>query len=129
MPSIFSKIVAGEIPCHRVWEDDDHLAFLDIRPVQPGHTLVVPKQQVSYLFDMSAAEQTALWEAVRVVEGKIRGALGCERVVLAVIGWEVPHVHVHLVPTNEIGAFPFPGPCGLREEEISAIAERITRAG
>ena len=128
MSSIFTKIIAGEIPCHRVWEDDAHLAFLDIRPVQPGHTLVIPKREVSYLFDLTSEEQTALWEAVRTVEGKLRGALACERVVLSVVGWEVPHVHVHLVPTNEIGDFPFPGPCGLDPERLPSIAASIADA-
>ena len=128
MSTIFSRIIAGEIPCHRVWEDDDHLAFLDIRPVRPGHTLVIPKREVSYLFDLSAGEQTALWDAVRQVEGKLRNALDCRRVVLSVVGWEVPHVHVHLVPTNEIGDFPFPGPCGLDPEAMPAIAEKIASA-
>jgi len=128
MPSIFTKIIAGEIPCHRVWEDDDHIAFLDIRPVQLGHTLVVPKREVGYLFDMTPAAQAALWEAVRTVEGKIRAALGCERVVLAVVGWEVRHVHVHLVPTNAIGEFSFPPPGRVDPARLPAIAEKIARA-
>ena len=128
MSSIFTKIIAGEIPCHRVWEDDAHLAFLDIRPVQPGHTLVIPKREVSYLFDLAPEEQTALWEAVRTVEKKLRTALSCSRVVLSVVGWEVPHVHVHLVPTNEIGDFPFPGPCGLDPDRLPEIAASIRDA-
>jgi len=128
MSSIFAKIIAGEIPCHRVWEDEGHLAFLDIRPVQPGHTLVIPKREVGYLFDMTPREQTALWGAVRIVEGKIRAALGCERVVLAVVGWEVRHVHVHLVPTNSIGEFPFPPPGRVDPSRLPAIAETIAAA-
>ena len=122
MASLFSKIIAGEIPCRRVWEDSDHLAFLDIRPVQPGHTLVVPKREVSFMFDLSAEEYDALWQAVRTVEAKLREALGCERVVLSVVGWEVPHVHVHLIPTNGIGDFPFPGPCDAPAEELERVA-------
>ncbi len=122
MASLFSKIIAGEIPCRRVWENSDHLAFLDIRPVQPGHTLVVPKREVSYMFDLSAEEYDALWQAVRTVEAKLREALGCERVVLSVVGWEVPHVHVHLIPTNGIGDFPFPGPCDASDEEFERVA-------
>lgn len=128
MGSIFSKIVAGEIPCHRVWEDEAHLAFLDVRPVQPGHTLVIPKREVSYLFDLEAKEQSALWNAVRIVEGKLRGALEVPRVVLSVVGWEVPHVHVHLIPTRQIGDFPFPGPCGLDEGELPRLAAQIGEA-
>jgi histidine triad (HIT) family protein len=125
MPSIFSRIVAGEIPCHRIWEDEHHLAFLDIRPVQPGHTLVVPKREVAYLFDLPPREQTELWSAVATVEALLRERLGFRRAVLMVIGWEVPHVHVHLIPTNEIGAVPMPPPCGMPDREIAALAERI----
>ena len=125
MPSIFSKIIAGEIPCTRVWEDPHHLALLDFRPVQPGHTLVVPKREVSYLFDLSQEEYEALWMAVRTVEQKLRQQLGCERVVISVVGWEVPHVHVHLIPTNGIGDFPFPGPCDAPSEELERVAQLL----
>lgn len=126
MPSIFSRIVRGEIPCHRIWEDDDHLAFLDIRPVKPGHTLVIPKRETSYLFDLSEEEYQALWSAVRTVEKKIRAAVPCERVVVSVVGWEVPHVHVHLVPTSQIGDFPFPPPEEGGSESIEELAARIS---
>lgn len=125
MASIFSKIIAGEIPCHRVWEDERHLAFLDIRPVQPGHTLVVPKREVAYLFDLPPEEYDALWRAVRTVEARLRERLGCERVVVCVVGWEVPHVHVHLVPTHSIEDFPFPGPVEIAPEELAALADRL----
>jgi len=125
MPSIFSKIIIGEIPCTRVWEDPDHFAFLDIRPVQPGHTLVVPKREVSYLFDLSEEEYVSLWRAVRTVESKLRESLGCERVIISVVGWEVPHVHVHLIPTNGIGDFPFPGPCDAPAEELERVAKLL----
>jgi len=125
MPSIFSKIIAGEIPCTRVWQDPDHFAFLDIRPVQPGHTLVVPKREVSYLFDLSEEEYGSLWRAVRTVEARLRQALGCERVVISVVGWEIPHVHVHLIPTNGIGDFPFPGPCDAPAEELERVAKLL----
>ena len=128
VPSIFSRIVSGEIPCHRIWEDDNHLAFLDIRPVKPGHTLVIPKRETSYLFDLEEEDYRALWSAVRTVEGKIRRAIPCERVVVSVLGWEVPHVHVHLVPTSEIGDYPFPGPCGLDPAELPDLAARISGA-
>ncbi len=129
MASIFSSIIAGEIPCHRVWEDDDHLSFLDIRPVQPGHCLVIPKREVGYIFDMPQDEYIALWQAVRTVEQKLRKATGCARVVISVVGWEVPHVHVHLVPTDEIGDFSFPGPCGQDPSELAQIAARIQGTG
>lgn len=125
MASIFSKIVAGEIPCHEVWQDERHLAFLDVRPVQPGHTLVIPKREVSYLFDMAPAEQAALWEAVRKVEGILRERLGFRRAVLMVIGWEVPHVHVHVIPTNSIGEVGMPPPIQSSPEELAALARKI----
>ena len=108
MSSVFTSIIAGEIPCHRVWEDDQHLAFLDINPIRPGHCLVIPKREISYIFDMEETEYTALWNAVRTVEKKIRNATGCQRVVVSVVGWEVPHVHVHLIPTDEMANFPAP---------------------
>ena len=126
MPSIFSQIIAGEIPCTRVWEDPDHLALLDIRPVQPGHTLVVPKREVSYLFDLSEEEYEALWSAVRTVEAKLRAARDCERVIVSVVGWEVPHVHVHLIPTNGIGDFAFPGPCEAPEIELERVSKLLS---
>ena len=128
MGSIFSKIVAGEIPCHRIWEDEHHLAFLDIRPVQRGHSLVIPKREVSYLFDMAPKEQAALWEAVRRVELLLRERLNFRRAVLMVIGWEVPHVHVHVIPTNALGEVPMPPPMEVDTADMAALAQRL-RAG
>lgn len=128
MSSIFSSILAGEIPCHKVWEDHQHLAFLDINPIQPGHCLVIPKQEISYIFDMTAKHYENLWEAVRTVEKKIRSATGCQRVVISVIGWEVPHVHVHLIPTNEISDYSAPPPCHLDASEFAGMATRISEA-
>lgn len=125
MASIFSKIVAGEIPCHRIWEDERHIAFLDIRPVQRGHTLVVPKREVSYLFDLSPEEQAELWSAVREVEQLLRSRLRFRRAVLMVIGWEVPHVHVHLIPTNALGEVPMPPPMEVDPKELEAIAREV----
>lgn len=127
MASPFSKIVAGELPCHEVWQDERHLAFLDLRPVQPGHTLLIPKREVDYLFDLSATEYAALWEAARQVEARLRGVLGCRRVVVAVVGWEVRHVHVHLIPTNALGDFPFPAPHAVVEPEALAALARELR--
>ncbi|MDE0961126.1 MAG: HIT family protein [Planctomycetota bacterium] len=128
MSSIFSSIIAGEIPCHRVWEDDDHLAFLDIRPIQPGHCLVIPKREVSYIFDLEPADYAALWAAVRIVEKKLRNATACSRVIVSVIGWEVPHVHVHLIPTSDISEFQLPGPCEFEASQFETLAARIQQA-
>ena len=127
MESIFSKIVAGTVPSHKVWEDDDHLAFLDVRPVTVGHTLVIPKKQVDYLFDLSSEEYDALWRAVRTVEAGLRRALDTKRIVVSVVGWEVPHVHVHLIPTNGIGDYPFPASMDSPEDP-EALSARLREA-
>ncbi len=108
MPTLFERIVAGELPCHKVWEDSQHLAFLDIQPRTPGHTLVIPKQPTDYVFDLSADATTKLWLAVREVAQLLQRKLGCKRVCVAVLGWEVNHCHVHLLPTNALHDFPFP---------------------
>ena len=119
MASIFTRIVNGEIPCYRVYEDDHHLAFLDINPIQPGHVLVIPKAEVSVLFDLDPEAYTALWNVVRKVEAALRAATGCRRVVLMVVGYEVPHAHIHLIPTNQLEDYPIP-PRGSVEPEAAA---------
>jgi len=100
MATIFEKIARGEAPCHKVWEDDKHLAFLDIAPLVAGHTLVIPKQAYSYVFDMPPAEYAALWSASYLVAAKLKRALGVQRVCIHVEGFEIQHVHVHLLPSN-----------------------------
>ena len=125
MSSIFSKIVAGEIPCHKVWEDEDHLAFLDLRPAQPGHTLVIPKKESAYLFDLDAEEHAQLWTAARTVAKHLKERLGCQRVCCAVVGYEVPHVHIHLVPTNSIAEAPWRGGSPATTEELAAMAAKL----
>ena len=108
MPTLFEKIVAGEIPCHKVWEDDDHLAFLDINPRVEGHTLVIPKHPWFEVFAMEGAAYAALWTAARTVARHLQERTGCVRVVVVVLGYEVEHVHIHLMPTNQLHDFPFP---------------------
>ena len=100
MNDIFSKIVTREIKSHIIWESDTHLAFLDVNPMQPGHTLVIPKRQTDYIFDMHNDEYTALWLAAKQVAELLKSKLNCKRVAIAVEGFAVPHVHIHLVPTN-----------------------------
>ena len=100
MSSIFSKIVSGEIPCHRVWEDEEHLAFLDIQPWAEGHTLVIPKREEDYLFDLSPQRAEALWRAAHHVARLLKSKVECERVATLVLGYEVPHAHIHLIPTK-----------------------------
>ena len=125
MSSIFSRIVAGEIPCHKVWEDDDHLAFLDMRPKTPGHTLVIPKRELAYVFDMDADAHAALWRAARTVARHLRERLGCQRVCVAVVGYEVPHVHVHLIPTNAIEDFGWSGGTPAEQDDLATMAARL----
>ena len=125
MPTIFTKIVDGELPCHKVWEDEKHLAFLDIRPAQPGHTLVIPKREVDYIFDLTPEEHAALWSAAQTVAAKLKATLGCRRVCVLVIGWEVPHVHIHLIPTNSIHEVGMPPAAKISEEAMARLAAKL----
>ena len=107
MASIFSKIVSGEIPCYKVAETNDFMAFLDVRPLMEGHTLVIPKQEIDYIFDMDDELFAGLQLFAKIVAGAIKKAVPCKRIGVAVIGLEVPHAHIHLVPMNEIGDLNF----------------------
>lgn len=127
--TIFSKIVAGEIPCYRIAEDERFLAFLDIFPLVPGHTLVIPKVEVDYIFDLPDDLLTGLHLFARDVARKVGTAMPCERVGMTVIGLEVPHAHIHLIPINGVADMNFERPkLKLGQEEMSAIAEKIRRA-
>jgi histidine triad (HIT) family protein len=110
MASIFSKIVAGEIPCHKVAEDENHLAFLDIMPLKMGHVLVIPKKEVDYIFDIPADELAALHLFAQKVSKAIVAAIPCKRVGVAVIGLEVPHAHIHLIPMTAVSDMDFTRP-------------------
>lgn len=103
--SVFTKIIKGEIPCHKIYEDDKTIAFLDIHPVQPGHTLVIPKVQVDHVWDLSDEDYTALTNTVKKISLHLREHLNVQRVGLQVIGFDVPHAHIHLVPMNTISEF------------------------
>ncbi len=107
VPSIFSKIVSGEIPCYKIHEDEHHLAFLDVMPLVHGHVLCIPKKQIDYMFDLSDSELADLWRFTLPVAKAIRKSVECKRVGVAVIGLEVPHTHVHLVPLNHVGDINF----------------------
>lgn len=127
MPTIFSRIVAGEIPCHKVWEDDRHLAFLDINPWCYGHTLVIPKAEHAYLFDMPEADYAALHAAAAKVARLLKAKLACARVCSMVVGYEVPHVHIHLFPSNSLKDFLPHGPTALSPKpDFKALLARIT---
>ena len=125
MASIFTQIILGNIPSYRVYEDDEVYAFLDINPIQAGHTLVIPKREVDYLFDLSEAEYTGLWLAVRKIEAELKRATGCQRIVLMVVGYEVPHAHIHLIPTNELADYPLPERMTLVAEDAQALLTQI----
>lgn len=102
MASIFTKIVNGEIPCYKIAEDEHHLAFLDAMPIAKGHTLVIPKKEVDLIFDLDEEEYKNLWAFAQKVAKQVKNAIPCVRVGVAVVGLEVPHAHIHLVPMNEI---------------------------
>ncbi len=129
MPSIFTRIIHGEIPCHKVAEDDRFLAFLDINPLREGHTLVVPKQEVDRFFDLSADVLAGIMPFAQEVAARIKRAVPCDRVGVAVIGLEVPHAHVHLIPIDAMSDMDFARPkLKLSQEQLAAIAERIRQA-
>lgn len=102
MSSIFSKIVQGEIPCHKIAEDDQFLAFLDVMPLVEGHSLVIPKQEIDYIFDLDPEVLAGLMKFAQQIAPAIKKAIPCKRIGVAVIGLEVPHAHVHLVPLNRM---------------------------
>ncbi len=125
MASIFSKIVAGEIPCYKVAEDERHLAFLDINPMAPGHTLVIPKQEIDYLFDMADEDYLALELFAKKVAKALKAAIPCARVAEAVLGMEVPHAHIHLVPIRAESDMNFRNKLSIPAEEMASIATTI----
>lgn len=109
MASIFSRIAAGDIPAWKLYDDDQHVAFLDIQPLRAGHVLVIPKREVDYLFDLEPEEQAALWNVVRIVERKLKIVTSARRIIVHVQGYEIPHAHVHLIPTKQANDWPMPG--------------------
>ena len=126
MASIFTKIVQGEIPSYKVAETDEYLAFLDIFPLAKGHTLVIPKQEVDYIFDLEDEVLRGLMTFAKQVAKAIDKTITCERVGVAVIGLEVPHAHVHLIPINNVSDIDFSRPkLQLSKEEMAEIAEHI----
>lgn len=126
MPSIFSRIASGEIPSYKVAEDDRHFAFLDINPVAPGHVLVIPKREVDYIFDLSDEEYQSLQLFAKHVAEALKEAMPCVKVGTMVLGLEVPHAHIHLVPMQtEQDLNFFRGKLTLPAEEMQSIAAKI----
>ena len=128
MPTIFTKILSGEIPCHKIAENEKYLAFLDIRPINPGHTLVIPKKEVDYLFDIEDELLAGLFTYSKKVATAIRKAIPCKKIGVLVYGLEVPHAHVHLVPVHGVpGEFTFAKAKPTPNEELALVAEKIKR--
>jgi histidine triad (HIT) family protein len=125
MSSIFTKIINGEIPCHKIAENDKFFAFLDVFPCSMGHTLVVPKKEIDYIFDLDDEQYARLMAFAKQIEPAIRKAVTCKRVGIAVIGLEVPHAHVHLIPMNSLSDMNFNHKLKPTQEELAAVADKI----
>ena len=125
MASIFSKIVDGSIPCYKVYENDDCLAFLDINPNSFGHTLCILKREVDYLFDLNDVEYNKLMNFSKKVANGLEKSVTCKRVALSVVGLEVPHVHVHLIPLQSMADATFGKKEHFSSEEMQALAKNI----
>ncbi len=128
MSSIFSKIVAGEIPSYKIAEDGYHYAFLDINPLHEGHTLVIPKKEIDYIFDVEDCLYASLWLFAKKISHAIRKAISCERVGVAVVGLEVTHAHIHLIPINGVHDVDFSRPkLKFSQEEFNVTAGKIRK--
>lgn len=126
MASLFTKIVLGDIPCHKICEDKDYLAFLDLRPIHEGHTLVIPKKEIDYIFDMEDPLLSGLILFAKKVSQAIKKAVPCKRIGVLVYGLEVPHAHIHLVPIAGVaGELNFAKAQSVPEETLAATAEKI----
>lgn len=127
MATIFTRIINGEIPCHKIAEDERYFAFLDINPLREGHTLVVPKAETDYIFDLDDDTLAGLIVFSKKVSKAIREVVPCNRVGVAVIGLEVPHVHIHLVPMDSMEDINFRNPkLRLAQDEFKSLAEKIS---
>jgi histidine triad (HIT) family protein len=129
MASIFTKIINGEIPSYKIAEDDNYYAFLDIFPIARGHTLVIPKKETDYLFDIDDEEYKGLFQFTKRVAKAVEKVIECERIGLTVLGLEVPHAHIHVVPINTVYDIDFSKPkLKLSEQEFKELASRIQEA-
>lgn len=125
MASIFTKIINGEIPAYKVAEDENFIAILDVNPNAEGHTLCIPKQEINKIFDMEEDNYVALMKFSRKVAKALEKSVECKRIGVAVVGLEVPHVHVHLIPLNEMDDMRFTKKVKLEKEEFEALAAKI----
>ena len=125
MSSIFTKIIKGEIPCYKIAEDDNFLAFLDVNPNAKGHTLCVPKLEIDKLFDLDNQLYLGLMQFSKKIAVALEKSVPCKRIGMAVIGLEVPHAHVHLIPLNEMSEMTFKNKVSLTKDEFEALAKKI----
>ena len=125
MSSIFTKIIKGEIPCYKIAEDDNFLAFLDVNPNAKGHTLCVPKQEIDKLFDLDDDLYLGLMQFSKKIAVALEKSVPCLRIGMAVIGLEVPHAHVHLIPLNEMDEMRFQKKVAMTKEEFEVLAKKI----
>ncbi len=125
MASIFTKIIEGEIPCYKIAENEDFIAFLDVNPNAEGHTLCVPKQEINKIFDMEEDHYVALMKFSRTIAKALEKTIDCKRIGISVIGLEVPHVHVHLIPLTEMEDARFQRKVSLTKEAFEDLANRI----
>lgn len=123
--TIFSKIINGDIPCYKIAEDDRFFAFLDINPVQPGHTLVIPREETDYIFDLSDDLIGEMMKFSKRVATAIKATIPCRKVAMAVLGLEVPHAHIHLIPISSEGDMDFRHKQEIPADEMAEIASRI----
>ena len=129
MPSIFSKIVRNEIPSYKVYENENFLAFLDINPLKKGHTLVIPKIEVDYIFDLESKKYQELWNFAKLVANGMKRVIKCERISIVVMGLEVPHTHIHLIPLDNMQDIDFSQPkLNLSSDQMNKIASLINSA-
>ena len=126
MKSIFSKIIDREIPCHLVAENEFAIAFMDINPVSKGHVLVVPKKEIDYLFDLDEDTYFELWKFAKIIQAALLKTTSCLRVGVSVVGFEVPHAHIHLIPINNLVDMDFNKRVNFNSSELSDLAIRIS---